>query len=198
MNNDRTPEKWNRDFEDFLSINPMQPPQHLSRLVLSHVRSLLAPCFYQVFTKLFLIHLLAGTMTLLFCPQFDVELLDDPVLIPILMRFNDHVRRIICGLTFLAGTATLSCVFLNSKEMRLLRKTSYLQFPGLCFASVSIFAMAGHTILFDHNFLIWLFGAVSGAILILEMGHQIRSMIFGKKLQVTPLIPDQQSSDKAP
>jgi hypothetical protein len=174
MNRPLSPSEWAEEFKAFASSEPMDPPRALSDGIASRVRSDLDPELGAVFAKLGGIHLAAGSVTLLFCPQFGVSPLGNSGLMPFLMRFGDQACMFGCGATFMALSALSAAVILRREEVRKLRKSELVWLPGLAALSAGLFfCMGGVLILGLAAF--WLLGAVVGGLASLELGWLLKT-----------------------
>jgi hypothetical protein len=165
---------WAEEFQSFLSAPEEIPPKSLSSQLLEKVRRDLNPDAWLVFSKMTLVHLLVGTTTLLFCPQFGINLLPGMGLMALFMRFGETVCMVGCGAVFMGASALIASFLLRPEEVKVIRKNEILQIGILATLSIGAFICLGATIIFSLG-LAWLFGSVIGGLATLELGWLIRS-----------------------
>jgi hypothetical protein len=168
-----SPQEWAEEFKEFASTSDKEPPKHLSEQILKRVHVDLNPATWLVAAKLSMIHLVTGTMTLLFCPQFGVNLGGGMGLMGLFMKYGDHACMVGCGAVFMAGSALTASIFLRPEEVRKIRKTELLLFPAMGLFSMGAFLCVGAPIAFSLA-LFWLIGSVLGGLATLELGWLIR------------------------
>ena len=180
MKTDLSRNEWITEFQDFMSGVEVQPPQKLGSEILSTVHESLNPRAWIVFSKVALIHLIVGTTTLLFCPQFGVNLLGGMGLMAVFMRFGEFACMLGCGAVFLGASALTSSFILRPEEVRTIRKTELLQFSILGLLSISVFICTG-TAAIGGLAIAWFLGSVLGGLATLELGWMIRTQ-FRRRL----------------
>lgn len=142
----------NQEFENFLTADPVSPPQALSESILKSVRNDLAISPGYLFAKLFLIHLVVGGLTLMFCPQFGIGPLGGSHgMAHWTMHWGPKVCAMICGAVFLGGSALVASLLLAKPELAALRRHLFAYYGmmvslsggGLLIAS-KIFSTTSH------------------------------------------------------
>src|SRR5687767_13844138 len=121
MSKKMTPQEWNKEFKDFVSASELDPPKGVSSTILSKVHEDLNPLAYKVFSKLTLVHIIVGTITLLFCPQFGINILPGMGLMGLFMKFGDTVCMMACGAVFLGSSALIASLILRPEEVKVIR-----------------------------------------------------------------------------
>jgi hypothetical protein len=168
-----SPESWEKEFHEFIGSDPVEPPKALSEQILSRVRADMHPAAWRVFSKVALVHLVVGTLSLLFCPQFGLSISGNPGMFGLLMYFGDKACMLGCGAVFLTGTAFVSSLVLSPEEIRAIRRTGLLQFSILSIASLGVFLFTGANIALGLG-LFWILGSVLGGMGSLELGWLLR------------------------
>lgn len=174
MSKKMTPQDWNEEFKAFVSAGELEPPKNMSSMILSTVHDDLNPLAYKVFSRLTLIHLLVGTATLLFCPQFGINILPGMGLMGLFMKFGDTICMMACGAVFLGFSALIASFILRPEEVKVIRKNKILQLSLLATISVGAFICFGEATILSLS-LLWVLGSILGGLTTLEVGWQIRS-----------------------
>jgi hypothetical protein len=177
MKKNLDPKEWAKDFQEFMSVEGEEPPRNLSNQILSKIHGSLNPSQIKVFSKLLLIHLIVGTITLLFCPQFGLSPLGSMGLMGLLMKFGDYVCMLGCGAVFLGGTSLTAALILRPEEIRVLRDHRILQLSVLCLVSAAVFFILGYSIQLNLT-LTWLIGALFSGVLLLELAWKMRRQLI--------------------
>lgn len=170
------PEEWSQEFQEFMSAEPITPPENLTQQILARVHSDLNPSAWAVFLKLALIHSVVGTITLLFCPQFGFSLLGGMGLMSLFMKWGEQACMLGCGAVFMASSFIVASITLRIEELRVIRKTELLQASALGLLSLGVFLCAGLGVVVGLG-LFWLVGSVLGGILSLEIAWAIRRRV---------------------
>lgn len=184
MNNPTKAQMWQEDFQRFMETEEVTPPTKISTQVLNHITLELNPNIWLVFTKISLIHLLMGSLTLLFCPQFGVAFFAGPGLglMTLLMRFGETACMLGCGAFFLGGSTLVGSLILKPEEIKVIRKTQLGIYLLLSLASTAVFICLGAKVVFTLG-LVWTVGSVLGGALTLELGWFTRIWLKNKKTQ---------------
>lgn len=133
----------------------------------------LSPTPTRVIGKIATIHLVLGTITLLFCPQFGVGFLADHTgLMAFFMRFGPVACAALCGAFFMGTTTAAAAWVLSRSETQKLRRQSVWTLPLLSGVSLGLFLAGGGHV--DQTWLPWIVGAVAGGAMSLETGFQLR------------------------
>ena len=171
-----TSQEWADEFKEFASAEELRPPVALSDKIMLQVQSDLNPEGWKVFAKLSLIHLVVGTVTLLFCPQFGINLAGGMGMMALFMRFGDQACMLGCGAVFMAGSALTASLLLTPEEVRKLRSKAILLFPALTLFSIGVLICVGGGLILNLG-LFWMIGSVLGGVASLELGWLIRSRV---------------------
>lgn len=168
------PEDWVNEFQEFVASEEIQPSKDLSAKILSKVHTDLNPAMWSVISKLGIIHILIGAMTLLVCPQFGIGAFGGMGLMHIFMRFGETVCTLACGAFFLGSSTLVGSFVLRPEEVKVARKNKLIGVLLLSSISVGVFICTGANIVASLA-LIWALGSVIGGIATLELGWLIRS-----------------------
>lgn len=173
-------EDWNSEYQYLLDSEEVVPPHHLTSLLKKSFHEDLNPPAWRVFCKLFVIHFIAGAITLYFCPQLGVSIhAKNGVLLSLFQSFGEYGCMIACGAVFLGGTGLTAALLLRSVEIRVIRKTRILQWGFLAFLSLGLFLSIKEseiTIPFSLS-LTWLIGALTGGFFTFQFGWFVRAKV---------------------
>lgn len=170
---DLTPKQWADEFQEFAATPSQFPPPVLSESLFQQVCSDLNPPLFRVFSKLAAIHVAAGTLTLLFCPQFGVSPLGNSGLMPFLMQFGEPVCMVGCGALFMATSAFFAALLLSVEEVRKLRSREFVWLPVLSLFSLGGFVCLGGNVVLSLG-MVWFLGSILGGVATLEIAWIVR------------------------
>jgi len=152
--------EWMEDFQDFVKSEVVSVPDSLSKEILTRVHEDLNPSPWIVFSKLFGVQMLVGTLSLAICNQFDISPFQTHFsLSDYFMSFGHSTCMFLCGVIFVGLGVGAGRAILTREEFSVLRKNAPLQVFGLSFISLGIFAAVGAEIAFTFG-LIWLLGSM--------------------------------------
>jgi hypothetical protein len=174
---DERVEQWIAEYEEFNNAEPVEPPKHLTETIIGVVHQALNPTVWSVFLKLTLIHAIAGTATLAFCPQFGFGLISGMGLMGPFMAFGEQGCMVGCGAVFMSGSLLTASLILKSEEVRAIRRTRLLQISLLALLSIGIFICSGAGIVVSLA-AFWLIGSILGGLITLELGWRIRERLI--------------------
>lgn len=167
-----------KEFHEFLNCKRVLPPQNVTALILQRVNHALNPRIPILLFKLALIQLFIGTLTLLFCPQFDFSLTNNYDLFHFFHRnFGVYGCMVACGTVFMGCGSLFAGLILNFDEIRKIKQFRLLYFSSVSAASLTVFIAMGASIHFDL-FAFWLIGAILGGISTFEAGSLINIKKF--------------------
>jgi hypothetical protein len=176
-------EETNKDFKEFMQTDSVTPPFILQENIFSIVHKDLNPSVWYVFSKMSLIHLSAGIVTLSLCPQFGFRFFGEG---PGLMRFFSHLGTYactsLCGAFFVGTSLFVSGFVLRPEELKSLRNHRWLQVSTLTFLSLGAFIMLDTKILFAFA-ASWLVGSILGGVAMLELGRILK--LYLRRLKYT-------------
>lgn len=173
---------WNDDFKEFLETPAEKPAAPARASLFQTVRQDLNPSSFHVFLKILTLHLFAGSLTLLVCPQFGVGPLGGGHgLMHYFMQLGNAVCALFCGAFFFIGTALLSFLFLRPEDLKIARRHQLGQFTLLAVLSVAALMWGGsfraQPLAFDWTFtLLWLASGIVVSQLLFLVGARVRSL----------------------
>ncbi len=166
-----------KEYAEFRTGDPIDPPQALSERVLESVKRELVPNAWEVFAKLFMIHLVVGLATLAVCPQFGVRTLGKgPGLMELFLFLGPYGCMAACGAFFLGSSFLVAALLLSKEEIARIRRHRTLQLGALTTASLGAFLMLDAQILIGIG-AAWVFGSLMGGALMLETGWLLRRSV---------------------
>lgn len=170
------PKEWMNDYSEFLNAEETRVPSELSERILGNIHSLLNPSAWNVFAKLFGIHLIVGFLSLSICHQFGVNPFGTThSLSDWFMEMWGHSACMIgCGVLFVGLTLLAAGYFLTVEEVRALRRTEFLQILSLGVVSLAIFAAFGAELALALAGL-WLLGGLVGGFVATEVVWKLKS-----------------------
>jgi hypothetical protein len=167
---------WEREFTDYLAVEPADVPDLISEQLLVRIHSDLNPSAISVFTKAVIIQLFVGLVTLLFCPQFGISLTSSYGIMPYLMKYGESVCMLGCGALFTSVSFFIASFVLRPEEVRALKQHEVLHLISI--ATLFLFALIyfGGEVALTLG-LVWMLGAVVGGALTLETGWALRQSL---------------------
>ncbi len=167
-------EETNNDFQDFMEAESINPPRELQDKIFTRVHRDLNPNAWFIFSKLSLIHLTVGLVTLSLCPQFGVRIFGEGLgVMRFFLPFGTYGCISLCGAFFVGASLFASSIFLRPEEIRVLRGHRLLQISALTLLSLGAFIMLDAEILVGFA-LAWIVGSILGGIAMLELGRYVR------------------------
>ena len=162
MNPKITEKEWLEDFKDFISLEGAVAPEEASKNILKKVHTDLNPSAWWVFSKLFGIHIVVGTLSLAICNQFGLSPFHTEFsLSEYFMKFGHSACMFLCGVLFISLTVMLGRMIFTQDEFRVLSKNAALQIFSLSVFSLVAFTAFGAEIALSIGVL-WLTGAMLG------------------------------------
>lgn len=168
-----------KELLEFLSSQPAEVPESLSRSILSSVQVDLHPSAFKVFGKVFLFQVVVGFITLLFCPQFGFSMTASMGIMPYLMKLGEHICMFGCGVFFTSLNFLVASFLLRPEEARVLRQREILYVASVTALALGFFICFGEKIIFTFG-LVWLCGAIFGGLVTFETGWWIRWVLKRK------------------
>lgn len=136
--------KIDREFEAYLSAEPSRPEPTLSAAALEPIRRELALRPAHLLAKLFLIHLVVGSLSLVFCPQFGIGPFGGgDGLTHWVMRWGGSVCALLCGAIFLGSSGLVASLLLHSWELRALRRHLLGYYSAMAGISAGLLLLLG-------------------------------------------------------
>ena len=120
--------KWNQEFQIFLSSPEVASPLAVGENILSKVEKDLNPSFQSVFSKVLAVHAVTSLISLSLCSQFGIRALPVLDLMNSFMKIaGESICMMVCGALYLGLSALMISFMLGSDELRLVRKHKTLQ-----------------------------------------------------------------------
>jgi len=159
-----TEKEWLEDFKEFVQSDGVPVPREVSENILKRVHADLNPSAWLVFSKLFGIHLVVGTLSLAICSQFGLNPFHtDFSLSEYFMKFGHSTCMVLCGVLFIGLTIILGRLFLRREELLVLSRNAPLQVFGLSVLSMAAFIGFGAEVVLGIGIL-WFLGAMLGGV----------------------------------
>jgi hypothetical protein len=179
MNQD--PKKLSEEFREFMDGAEVDPPLRVKLNIFKHVNRDLNPSFVNVFMRVLGIHAALSIVTLSICSQFGLQLFPLFDLMSTFMSYVGHTYCMtFCGALYIGSSALSLSLVLTPEQVRVVRKSSFLQFLILSFISLAIFLFFGAEILIFPA-LLWITGALIAGVLSVELGWLLRAQ-FRKRV----------------
>jgi len=165
-----------REFAEFIDAEPLAPAPSVDKLILQRVAQDLCPARWKVWSRLTLVEVTAGLLTLTICPQFGLGFgQHNEFLHALHAATTPLVFYLLCGLFFVSFGAALAGVVLTRAEIRTLGQQKYLYF-----AVYSLLVYLGLLTLGPEAFVVssmaWVIGALLGNILTFAAVTRLRQL----------------------
>lgn len=165
------------EFIEFLSSKPITPPREISQSIVEKISGDLNPTSISVFAKVGLIHLIVGSITLIFCPQFGLGFLSGMGMMHLFMTLGSLGCSLLCGSFFLGFSTLTVALILRPEEIRVVRKNNFIQISLLSIFSFLFFMIFGEIVVSGHS-MAWLLGGILMGVFSLEAGWFLRKNIL--------------------
>ena len=174
MEKRRINEELRGEFLEFIKAEAIAPPMAVSEEIHKAVAKDMTPPIWKVLFKFGLIQFAVSFMTLLVCPQFEVDL-------GIVKHDDAHLRALLgemgymtlCGAIFLGSGAMLASLLLRVEELRALKNSEYLYLFLASSIALMFFWQLGTTTI-PVFYAAWFGGAVGGSITSFEIIKRLR------------------------
>lgn len=176
--NKRTEEfnEWMDDFSEFVKAEGVSPPKHVTAHLHEKIYTSLNPSPFLVFAKLAVTAFVASSFSLLFCPQFGLGT-SKAGLMPYLMKISPLACHFGCGMLFVGLGVLVATFMLRPEELRILKKTKFLQISALSASMLGMFLCIGTSAFLALEW-IWLLGGISGGLASVYSGAFIRERVL--------------------
>ena len=166
-----------KEFEDFMNLENHSPSDRISYEILERVRRELEPSQGLVFTKLLMIHVFIGIITMMFCPQFNLSLTNNYELFHFFHRqFGQVICMAICGGIFVGSGSIFGGFILKATEI----STIFRQ-PLLYYFSLSSALLSGFMLLGVETYLslgaAWICGAAVMGYVMMRLSKKVRLLL---------------------
>ena len=167
-------EEWGKEFLEFIEAEAIDPPMAVSEKIHKTVGKDLTPLIWKVLFKFGLIQFAVAFMTLLICPQFELDLG--------LVKHDDaHLRALLgeagymalCGAIFLSSGAVMASILLRVEELRAIKKSEYLYLFLASALALMIFQQLGTPSVLA-SYAAWFAGAFGGSVTGFEIIKRLR------------------------
>ena len=162
-----------REFLEFINSDPLSPPETLTEKLKIAVSQDMRTAIWKIFRKLAGIQAACATLTLFFCPQFEVGFIKHDYLAHLVQHSEGFGFMIVCGMIFLSGGAVIAPFFFNQSEMKAIRKSALIYFPTAALLAVMLFYSLGADIYWTLA-LPWFLGGTFGSVIGFELVKYFR------------------------
>jgi hypothetical protein len=164
---------WERELLEFVNSDPVLPPATLTEKLKITVSQDMRPAMWKIFSKLAGMQAACATLTLFFCPQFEIGFAKHDYLAHLVQHSEGFGFMIVCGMIFLSGGAVIAPIFFNQAEMKAIEKSVLIYFPTVAFLAVMLFYSLGANIYWSLA-LPWFFGGTLGSVIGFELVKYFR------------------------
>ena len=166
------------EFIEFLNGKAQAPSQDTKTQLFSFIKKELHPTISRVFLKLTVVHLFAGALTLVFCPQLGFSLYSNGMgLMGYFMHFGDIGCALLCGSLFLGTSMGVAAFLLSPEEIRVAQKARIRNITVLASLSYGLLMLMGGEIEFTYS-LFWLLGGIIGGSSTLTWIPNVKKQLF--------------------
>ncbi len=163
-----------KDYNEFKNSQGTTPPKELDQKILGAVHRELAPSHQRVFFKLVLVQAFIGTLTLLFCPQFDFSLTSNHEIFHYFHHtFGPVACMAVCGSLFIGSGAIFASYILTLSEINQIRKSRFLYYAAISGISLLLFILLGADIYLNIA-IAWFIGATVTGMALMELNRLFR------------------------
>ncbi len=134
---------WEREFLVFVNSDPVTPPAVLTEKLKTTVSQDLRPAIWKIFSKLASMQAACATITLLFCPQFEIGFAKHDHLANLIQHSDGFGFMLVCGMIFLGGGAAIAPVIFKHAEIKAIDKSVLIYFPTVALLAVILFYSVG-------------------------------------------------------
>ena len=161
-----------REYEEFLNAD-IKPPENLTESIFDIVHRDLNPSPKTVFAKVLLIHIVMGSLSIFGCAQFGLSLTGQLGVMGLIQRFGNTICAIGCGAFFIFGTLLALAFALRPEELKVLRRTEFVQMAILLLLSRGLFYLLAKSVPLNWT-VFWLIGSLSLSIIGIEILFNLR------------------------
>ena len=164
---------WEREFLEFANTDPVPPPAVLTEKIKTTVSRNLKPAIWIILSKLAAIQAVCATITLFYCPQFEIDFAKHDHLTDLIQHSDGFVFMLVCGMIFLGGGAAIAPIILKQAEIKAMEKSVLVYFPTAALLAVILFYSVGADIDWTRA-LPWFFGGTLGSLMGFELVKYLR------------------------
>lgn len=166
-----------KDYQDFKNAPSENVPSHLTEDILKFVKSDLDPSHAIVFSKLVAVQAIIGTITMLFCPQFNMSFTNSYDLFHYFHHtFGETICMLICGSIFMGSGAIIASYLLSEGEVKKIKNSKLLYYMSLTIVALSSFYFLGAQIYLNIT-LYWIIGALTTGLSLFHFNTLLRSKL---------------------
>ncbi|WP_457574427.1 hypothetical protein [Desulfolithobacter sp.] len=155
---------WEREFLEFIDADPVTPPAVLTEKLRATIGDDLRPVLWKIFAKLGGIQAVCATLTLFFCPQFEIGFTKHDHLAHLVQHTHGFGFMLVCGMIFLSGGAAIAPFFLKQAEVKAIERSVLVYFPTAAMLAVMVFYLVGADINWSLA-LPWFTGGTLGSVI---------------------------------
>jgi hypothetical protein len=164
---------WEREFLEFVNSDPVTPPAVLSEKLKTTVSQDLKPAIWKIFSKLASMQAVCATLTLFFCPQFEIGFAKHDYLADLIQRSDGFGFMLVCGMIFLGGGAAIAPIIFKQAEIKAIERSVLIYFPTAALFAVILFYSVGADI--DWTLALpWFLGGTLGSLIGFELFKYFR------------------------
>lgn len=164
---------WEREFLEFIDSDPVTPPAILTEKLRATIGDDLRPALWKIFAKLGGIQAVCATLTLFFCPQFEIGFTKYDHLAHLVQHNHGFGFMLVCGMIFLSGGAVIAPFFLKQAELKAIERSVFVYFPAAALFAVMVFYLLGADINWSLA-LPWFAGGTLGSVIGFELVRHLR------------------------
>ncbi|MCP4352090.1 MAG: hypothetical protein GY795_42040 [Desulfobacterales bacterium] len=154
---------WEREFLEFANSDPVNPSAVLTEKIKTAVSRNLKPAIWIILSKLAAIQVVCATLTLYFCPQFEIGFAKHDHLAELIQHSDGFGFMLVCGMIFLGGGAAIAPIIFKETEIKAMEKSVLIYFPTAALLAVILFYSVGADIDWNHA-LPWFLGGTLGSL----------------------------------
>jgi hypothetical protein len=169
------PKEWMREYSEFLGSKEVPVPRDLNERVVGSIHALLNPSAWMVFGKLLGIHIVVGFLSLGICHQFDMNPFGTQSSLSdwFMGMWGHSACMIACGTIFVSFSILTAGILMTGEEIRVLKRTEFLQTLSLGAFSLVAFFLLGAQIALTFAGL-WLLGVLIGGFIATEATAKLK------------------------
>ncbi len=164
---------WEREFLEFANSDSVTPPAVLTEKIKTTVSRNLKSAIWIILSKLAATQAVCATLTLFFCPQFEIGFAKHDHLTKLIQHSDGFGFMLVCGMIFLGGGAAIAPIILKQAEIKATEKSVFVYFPTAALLAVILFYSVGADIDWTRA-LPWFLGGTLGSLIGFELVKYFR------------------------
>ncbi len=163
-----------QEFAEFIATTPIPPASALDEIIIKRVERDLRPVWWQIWSKLTLVQVVAGLLTLSLCPQFGLGFgLHNEFLHTLHVTTTSPIFYLLCGLLFVSAGATLAGLILPRAAIRAFSQQKYLFFTlYTVLAYITLVTLGSEAFILSS--LAWMVGGWLGNLMMFSVVTRLR------------------------